>query len=189
MSDATAFLAARRSVPARMLTAPAPDRAALQPILTAALRVPDHGKLEPWRLIVIEAAALGRLSALVAERGAALGLDAEQVEKARSSWAGAPLIVAVVSRAAPHPKIPEGEQILSAGALCMNVVNAARAAGWGAAWLTGWPAYDRGFVEGGLGLGATEQVAGLVHIGTPPADLPPDRPRPDPARAVTWIAA
>lgn len=189
MPDAFAFLAARRSVPARMLTAPAPDRAALAPILTAALRVPDHGKLEPWRLIVIEAAALGRLSALVAERGAALGLDAEQVEKARSAWVGAPLIVAVVSRASPHPKIPEGEQILSAGALCLNLVNAAQAAGWGAAWLTGWPAYDRAFVEGGLGLAAGESVAGLVHIGTPPADLPPDRPRPDPDRAVTWIAA
>ena len=189
MSDALAFLAARRSVPARMLAAPAPDRAALAPILAAALRVPDHGKLEPWRLIVIGAAALGRLSALVAERGTALALDPEQVEKARTSWAGAPLIVAVVSRAGPHPKIPEAEQVLSAGALCLGLVNAAQAAGWGAAWLTGWPAYDRGFVETGLGLGATERVAGLVHIGTRPADLPPDRPRPDPARVVTWIDA
>ncbi len=188
MPDAFAFLASRRSVPARMLAAPAPDRAALTPILAAALRVPDHGKLEPWRLVVIEAPALRRLSALVAARGAALGLDAEGVEKARSSWAGAPLIVAVVARPAPHPKIPEGEQVLSAGALCVNLVNAAQAAGWGAAWLTGWPAYDRSVVEGGLGLGAGEWVAGLVHIGTPPADLPPDRPRPDPARVVSWVS-
>lgn len=189
MSQAKDFLATRRSVPARMLTAPAPDRAALEPILTAALRVPDHGKLEPWRLIVIEGPALQRLSALVAERGAALGLDAEGVEKARSSWAGAPLIVAVISRAAAHPKIPEGEQVLSAGALCMNVVNAAQAAGWGAAWLTGWPAYDRAFVEEGLGLAPAEGVAGFVHIGTAPAALPPDRPRPDLARVVTWVGA
>jgi nitroreductase len=188
MPDATAFLAARRSVPARMLAAPAPDRAALVPILTAALRVPDHGKLEPWRLIVIEAPALQRLSAQVAERGVALGFDPEQVEKARSSWAGAPMIVAVVSRAAAHPKIPEGEQVLSAGALCLNLVNAAQAAGWGAAWLTGWPAYDRSFVEGALGLGTGEWVAGLVHIGTAPAELPPDRARPDPARVITWVA-
>ena len=189
MSDALAFLATRRSVPARMLTAPAPDRTALAPILAAALRVPDHGKLEPWRLIVLEAPALGRLSGLVAERGAALGLDAEGIEKARTSWANAPLMIAVVSRAAPHPKIPEGEQVLSAGALCLNLVNAAQAAGWGAAWLTGWPAYDRGFVEAGLGLAPGEWVAGFVHIGTPPADLPPDRPRPDLARVVTWVGA
>lgn len=189
MTDAKDFLAARRSVPARMLTAPAPDRAALEPILTAALRVPDHGKLEPWRLIVLAAPALRRLSALVAGRGVALGLDAEAVEKARSSWAGAPLMVAAISRAAPHPKIPEGEQVLSAGALCLNIVNAAQAAGWGAAWLTGWPAYDREVVEKGLGLAPDEWVAGLVHIGTAPAALPPDRPRPDLARVVTWVDA
>lgn len=188
MTDAFAFLAARRSVPARMLAAPAPDERALRPILAAALRVPDHGKLEPWRLIVIEGPALQRLSGLVATRGAALALDAEQVEKARGTWAAAPLIVAVVARPAPHAKIPEREQLLSAGALCLSLVNAALAAGWGAAWLTGWPAYDRAFVEDGLGLAPTESVAGLVHIGTAPAELPADRRRPDLSDCVTRIA-
>ncbi len=191
MTDPTAFafLAARRSVPARALVLPAPDRAALEPILAAALRVPDHGKLEPWRLVVIERPALARMAALVAARGAALGLDPEQVEKARATWAGAPLVVAVVSRAAPHPKIPEREQLLSVGALCLGLVNAASAAGWGASWITGWPATDRPFLAEGPGLAPDETVAGFVHIGTAPTALPPDRPRPDLARRVAWIAA
>lgn len=187
MSDAFAFLAARRSHPAKMLTAPAPDRTALTAILAAALRVPDHGKLEPWRLIVLERAALDRLAAAAAARGAECGMDAETIGKGEGQFARSQLCVAVVASPKTSEKIPEVEQTLSAGALCLGVLNAALAAGWGANWLTGWPAYDRALVEGTLGLAPQEWIAGFVHIGTigPAA---PDRPRPDLARVVTWAA-
>ncbi len=185
---AMAFLATRRSHPAKLLTPPAPDRDALTAILTAALRVPDHGKLEPWRLIVLERAALDRLAALADARGAALSLDPETSAKGRTQFAGSSLCVAVIAAPVASPKIPQIEQTLSVGALCLGLLNAAHAAGWGANWLTGWPAHDRGFVEAGLGLGGTEWVAGFVHIGTITA-VPPDRPRPDLGRRVTWTDA
>lgn len=189
MTEAFAFLAARRSVPAKMLSRPAPDGAALDAILAAALRVPDHGKLEPWRLVVIEPGAAGRLAAELGARMAAAGQDAEAVAKARASWTGAPLIVAVVGCPRDSAKIPGIEQVLSAGALCAHLVNAAQAAGWGACWLTGWAAHDRGFVEAALDLAAAEWIAGFVHIGTAPAALPADRPRPDRTRLVTTLTA
>ncbi|HMO09895.1 MAG TPA: nitroreductase family protein, partial [Paracoccaceae bacterium] len=102
-------------------------------------------------------------------------------------FARSPLCVAVVASPKPSEKIPAIEQTLSAGALCLGLVNAALAAGWGANWLTGWPAYDRTLVEGALGLMPEEWVAGFVHIGTI-GSTAPDRPRPDPARIVTWAA-
>ena len=186
MTDAAAFLATRRSHPAKLLTAPVPDRAALTAILTAALRVPDHGKLEPWRLIVLERAALARLADLVTTLG--IGGDAEGVAKARGHLGTSSLAVVVVASPKESPKIPVIEQTLSAGALCVGIVNAAHAAGWGACWLTGAPAHDRAFMDQGLGLAPPEWVAGIVHIGTI-GNVPPDRPRPDPARAITWIDA
>ncbi|MGQ0567512.1 MAG: nitroreductase family protein [Gemmobacter sp.] len=186
MTDAFAFLSARRSHPAKTLTAPVPDRAALTVILAAALRVPDHGKLEPWRLIVLERAALSRLADLVTTLG--IGADAEAVAKARAPFDGSSLAVVVVASPKDSPKIPVMEQTLSTGALCVGIVNAAHAAGWGACWLTGAAAYDRTFMDRGLGLAAREWVAGIVHIGTI-GPVPPDRPRPDPARAVTWVSA
>ena len=185
MTDAFAFLSTRRSYPAKMLTGPVPDRAGLTAILTAALRVPDHGKLEPWRIIVLERAALARLADLVTTLGAETGADAEQVAKGRGQFDGSSLAVVVVASPRDSPKIPVIEQTLSAGALCVGVVNAAHAAGWGACWLTGAPAHDRAFMQRGLGLGPQEWVAGIVHIGTI-GNIPPDRPRPDPARVVTW---
>ena len=157
-------------------------------ILTAAARVPDHGKLEPWRFIVLERAAMGRLALLAAERAAALGMDAEQTGKGRGQFDAGHLAVVVVSSPKPSPKIPLIEQTLSAGALCLGLVNAAAAAGWGACWLSGWPSLDRGFVEVGLGLAPQESVAGIVHIGTGAAELLPDRPRPDVAALTRWMA-
>ena len=188
MTDAFAFLATRRSHSAKVLTAPVPDRAALTAILTAALRVPDHGKLEPWRIIVLERAALARLADLVATRGAETGAEPELVAKGRGQFDASSLAVVVVAAPRQSPKIPTMEQTLSAGALCMGVVNAAHAAGWGACWLTGAPAYDRAFIERGLGLAPPEWVAGIIHIGTI-GTVPPDRPRPDVARVVTWVGA
>lgn len=180
------FLLSRRSRPAKTLQAPAPDRAALAPILTAALRSPDHGKLEPWRLIVLERAALDRLADLAVTRGTALGLDPDQIEKTRATYADSPLAVAVVAAPVASEKVPEVEQLYSAGAVCLSLLNAALAAGWGANWLSGWASHDRGFVEEGLGLAPGESVAGLIHIGTERA-APPERPRPNLASTVTWM--
>ena len=179
------FLLTRRSRPAKTLAAPAPDRAALRPLLTAAARSPDHGKLEPWRFVVLERAALDRLAALAVARGAALGLDADKIEKARTQFADSLLAVAVVSAPKPSDKIPRIEQVYSAGAVCLALLNAALAAGWGANWLSGWASHDRDFVEGGLGLSPDEAVAGLIHIGTE-TTAPPERPRPDLDAITTW---
>ncbi|TCP41410.1 nitroreductase family protein [Rhodovulum marinum] len=179
------FLLTRRSRPAKTLRAPAPDRDALRPILTAAARTPDHGKLEPWRFIVLERGALDRLAGLVRTRGAALGLAAEAIDKAAAAYEGSPLAVAVIAAPKPSDKIPEIEQLYSAGAVCLALVNAALAAGWGANWLSGWPSHDREFVESGLGLSPHERVAGVIHIGTETA-APPERPRPDLDAITTW---
>ena len=182
------FLLTRRSCPAKTLGLPVPTRDQLAPILTAAVRAPDHGKLEPWRLIVLERAALARLADLARTRGPALGLDADQVAKVVSQYADAHLAVAVVSVPRPTEKIPQIEQTLSAGAVCLSLLNAALASGWGANWLTGWAAHDAEFCAQGLGLNLGEWVAGIVHIGTP-SSATPERPRPDLAAITTWMDA
>jgi nitroreductase len=178
------FLMARRSRPAKLFSLPVPDRAQLDEILTAALRVPDHGKLEPWRLVVVQGAAFARIADLAEARAHELGGDAEKVAKGRGQYDLGKLAVVVLSSPKPAPKVPVVEQLLSAGALCFGIVNAAEAAGWGACWLTGWPAHDPAFAARAFGCTEGETVAGIVHIGTPPADAP-DRPRPDLQRLVT----
>lgn len=180
------FLLTRRSRPAKMLRPPAPDNAQLARLLEAAARVPDHGKLEPWRFVVLERAALARFANRILARGAELGIDAEKAAKAASAFAESPMIVAVVASPKPSAKIPEIEQTLSAGAVCLGLVNAALASGWGANWLTGWVASDKDILKE-LGLSAQEWVAGFIHIGTAQA-TPPERPRPDIAALTTWIA-
>lgn len=182
------FLMTRRSHPARTLTAPAPDRAALTPLLTAALRVPDHGKLEPWRLVVLKRPALDRLAALAATRAAALGLAPDRAAKGISQFAESPLAVAVISAPVASDKVPLVEQMHSAACVALSLTNAALAAGWGAAWLTGWPAYDRPFLAEGLALAEGESLVGFVHIGSA-SGAPPERPRPDLATRVRWDAA
>lgn len=184
--EAFAFLETRRSAPAKLFTDPVPGRAELERILAAALRVPDHGKLEPWRLIVLGAAEFPRLADLAEARARELGGDDEKIAKGRGQYDLGRLAVAVISSPKDSEKIPQSEQLLSAGALCMNLVHAATAAGWGACWLTGWPAHDPVFRARAFGCSEGETVAGIVHIATPPATLPPDRPRPDPARLVQW---
>lgn len=181
------FLLSRRSRPARTLTLPVPSAEALRPILTAALRTPDHGKLEPWRLIVLEKGAMPRLARLAEARAAALGLDEERSFKGRSQFESSHLAVVVVGAPKRSEKVPEIEQVLSAGAACLGLLNAAEAAGWGANWLTGWPAQDRGFVTEGLGLQDQEFVAGIIHIGSETI-APPERPRPDVASLTTWVS-
>ncbi len=179
------FLLTRRSPPAKTLSLPAPSRTELVPILTAGLRVPDHGKLEPWRLIVLERAGLDRLADLTQERARTLGYDDEKTEKGRGQFTRSPLCVAVVETRRSIEKVHALEQTYSAGAVCLSLVNAALASGWGASWITGWPAHDAELAASALGLGPDERVAGFIHIGTPSA-APPERPRPDLGVSVTW---
>lgn len=181
------YLATRNSYPAKAMTGPAPTRDELTAILTAATRVPDHGKLEPWRLVVIEKPAMARLAELAEARAKELGGDAEKIEKGRGQFDRGHLAVVVISSPKPVEKIPPVEQLLSAGALCMNIVHAATAAGWGANWLTGWVSHDATFAARAFGCTDGECVAGIVHIATPAAAMP-ERPRPDLSRIVTWAS-
>jgi nitroreductase len=185
---ALAFLSNRRSRPAKLFSLPVPTRDQLTEILTAAVRVPDHGKLEPWRLIVVQGAAFRRLADLAEARAGELGGDAEMVAKGRGQYDLGKIAVVVIASPKPSPKIPAVEQLMSAAVLCFGIVNAAEAAGWGACWLTGWPAHDAAFAARAFGCAEGETVAGIVHIGTPPADGP-DRPRPDLSKIVTWVEA
>ncbi|UOA25711.1 nitroreductase [Pseudosulfitobacter sp. DSM 107133] len=181
------FLLTRRSRPAKTLTTPVPDRATLDQLLTAAARTPDHGKLEPWRFIVIEKTAMPRLADLAETRGKVLGLDEEQIGKGRSQFDMGHLAVAVIEVHVPSPKIPALEQTYSAGAVCLSLLNAALAAGWGANWLSGWPSHDRVFMQEAFKLKDNERIAGLIHIGTE-TTAPPERPRPDVAAKTTWLS-
>ena len=180
------FLLTRRSRPAKTLTGPVPDVQVLTTILTAAARTPDHGKLEPWRFIILDKTALTRIAGDVAARGGALTLSAEQIAKAVAQFANADLAVVVVSAPVKSEKVPLIEQVYSAGAVCLSLLNAALAAGWGANWLSGWASHDRMFVEQNLGLTSDESVAGIIHIGTETSP-PPERPRPDLDRITTWV--
>lgn len=182
---AFAFLAARQSQAAKLFSGPVPSRAELEPILTAALRVPDHGKLEPWRLIVLTRPDMMRLADMAEARARALGGDAEKIDKGRGQFDRGGLAVVVISSPQDVPKIPLAEQVLSAGALCLGLVNAATAAGWGANWLSGWVAHDGPFCTQAFGCTGAETVAGIVHIGTTGTPAP-ERPRPDVSRVVQW---
>lgn len=169
------YLATRRTIPANQMGEPGPDADTLDAMLTLAVRVPDHGKLAPWRFIVFadeaRAEAGRRIAAVAREKGNSANLEVEETRFTR-----APVVVAVVSTAAPHVKIPEWEQVLSAGAVCLNLVHAATAHGYSAQWLTEWIAYDDD-AKAALGIAPREKVAGFIHIGTP--QVPPtERDRP-----------
>lgn len=173
-----AHLATRRSSKPFHLVEPGPDPAQRDAILTLAARCPDHGKLAPWRFIVFEGEARARAGDLLAA-AAALQPDATEqtIAAVRGSLLRSPCVVAVISTARVNPKIPEWEQILSAGALCHNLLLAAEAFGFGAVWLTGWPAYDDA-AKAALGVAPEEKVAGFIYIGmqSQPAE---ERARPD----------
>ncbi len=185
--QAMEFLLSRRSRPAKTLKGPAPDDEALRTLLTAAARTPDHGKLEPWRFIVLKGDALQRLAATVRSTGERLGKDADTIAKAEGAFSNSPLCVAVVEVQKPSEKIPAIEQTYSAGAVCLALLNAALASGWGANWLSGWASHDRTFVQEALGLGSDEKIAGFLHIGTE-TSAPPERPRPDLDAITSWVS-
>lgn len=180
------FLMTRRSRPAKTLQLPVPSRDQLMPILTAAGRTPDHGKLEPWRFIVIQGGAMARLADLAETRGQALGKSPEDIIKGRGQFDQGHLAVVVVEVQKPSDKIPAIEQTYSAGSVCLALLNAALASGWGANWLSGWASHDREFAAQGLNLAPHERIAGIIHIGTERV-VPPERPRPNIETLTEWV--
>ncbi|MGB8277617.1 MAG: nitroreductase [Methylovirgula sp.] len=189
MNATIELLKTRRSAPAMSLAEPGPTAAELETLLSVASRVPDHGKLAPFRFILFQGEGRAKASEIIAEVFAAAHpeADADQLRVERKRLALAPLVIAVVSRAGPHEKIPEWEQVLTAGAVCMNLIIAANALGFAAVWLTEWYAYDRAVLQR-LGLASSEKIAGFVHIGRNPAPRD-DRPRPALADIVTTFGA
>lgn len=181
------FLLSRRSRPAKSLGLPIPSKEELQPILQAAARSPDHGKLVPWRFVVLERAALERLADLAEQRGYEKELREAECEKARKMYDDGHLAVAVIEVEKASQSIPKLEQTYSAGAVCLALLNAALASGWGANWLSGWPTHDRAFMEKGLGLAEHERVAGLIFLGTEQS-TPMERPRPDLDTITSWVS-
>lgn len=178
MSNPLSFLLQRHSIPSRQLGEPAPAGAQLRALLEAAIRVPDHGKLVPFRLIALRGEAKRLFGARLAERALQREPDLSEAkqEKERTRYDFAPLVLVVVARVTADSKVPPIEQQMAAGCVAYNLMLGAHALGYGAQWLTGWAAYDA-HVAGLLRLAATEQVIGFVHIGTPVIDVP-DRERP-----------
>lgn len=188
--EALALLRNRRSLQLRSLVAPGPSGEELEALLTLASRVPDHGRLVPWRFIVLEgdarAAAGARLDALYLRQNP--DLPTVKATMWRDYLMRAPVTVVLVSRPDPAGKVPQFNQVLSAGAAGMALVMAAAALGYGAQWLLKWPGRDPE-AAALLGVGASEKVAGFIHLGSP-AELPADRPRPPLADIVTrWTPA
>ena len=181
LTDPLRFLDARRSVPSKQLGTPGPDDATLLRMLASAVRVPDHGKLVPFRFLRIQGEARHALGERLAARTLHLDPAAADavVAKDRARFSHAPVIITVVARLTSGHKVPEQEQLLTAGSVCFALLQSAQALGFGAQWLTGWMAYDDAVAET-LGLAADEKIAGFIHIGTPQLDAP-ERERPDPA--------
>jgi nitroreductase len=182
------FLLARKSVPIQDLGEPAPSEAEIAKMLRVATRVPDHGRLAPWRFILYRGEARYRigemLAALAVEREGEL--PEPRLDKERTRFSRAPLVIGVIHCPKENPSIPQWEMLLSGAAAAMNLVLAANALGYGSNWITNWYADDaKGRLL--LGLAPNERVVGFIHIGTvgaAAADLP-DRPRPDPAALVS----
>ena len=181
------YLAIRRSIPAFQMRGPGPDRAEIEEILRLGMRVPDHGKIAPWRFIVYsgnERVRIGEeLLAMALKKKPDLPEEMINVEKTR--FTRAPIVIGVISTAAPHFKIPEWEQVMSAGAVCLNLLMAANAMGYVSNWLTEWFAFDEDAFPI-IGVKPGEKVAGFIHIGS--TDFPAvERPRPAIADTVTWF--
>jgi nitroreductase len=189
MNETVDLLRTRRSAAPVMLAGPGPTEDERDLLLTIAARVPDHGKLAPFRFIVFEGAARDKAGAIIAAAFVKANPEADEnrIEAERKRLAFAPLVIGVVSRAAPHEKIPQWEQVLAAGAVCMSLVIAANAMGFATAWLTEWYAYDRAVMER-FGLAESEKIAGFIHIGRHPGPRE-DRPRPALAELVTFFGA
>ena len=181
-----AALDSRLSVPTRQLADPGPDDNQLQWILRSASRVPDHGKRVPFRFLRIAGDARTALAdatiARLLEREANPGDGA--IEKLRHRFTLPPLTIAVIAKLGEDEKIPVSERFSTVSCVCLLLLQAAQAEGYGAQWLTGWPCYDRPLLEKTLGLQPDEQLVGTIAMGTPQVDVP-DRERPDSATLLT----
>jgi nitroreductase len=173
------LLLSRRSGSAKAMTGPGPNPAELRQILAAGARVPDHGKLAPWRFILFEGEARTRFGEMLVEVLLAdePGANEVRIDMERGRFLRAPLVVAVVSRVVENPKAPEWEQVLSAGAACQNMLIAAHSLGYVGNWISEWYGFDRRVLER-LGLAANERIAGYLYFGQSAAPLE-ERPRPD----------
>ena len=179
LSEALERISSRRSVKAMDLQEPGPNPESLSTILGSALRVPDHGKLGPWRLVVFEHEDRAAFGDILAARWQALNPNANeaQIRFEQNRFMRAPTVVAVISERQAGHKIPEWEQILSAGAVCQNLLVAASLAGFAAQWLTEWYTYDE-HIQSLFNIGEHEDIAGFVYLGS--AERKPDeRARPD----------
>lgn len=184
--DVLDFLLTRRSRPAKTLGTDAPDRATLETLLTAASRTPDHGKLVPWRFIVLTDDRLRRdIAATATARMEAMALDADKIEKNARAFSYGGAIVVVIASPKPSEKIPAWEQELAAGGVCLALLNATLAAGWGANWLTGPVCRDASFLASAFGCVDGEFVAGFIHIGNETV-TPADRDRPELSAITEW---
>lgn len=169
MGETIEFLQKRRSVLARNMTAPGPNEAQLRTLLSIAARVPDHGKLAPWRFVVLQGDDRAKLGAIAAK-----ALDDDSVA---AHYERAPTVIAVLACPVAHPKIPRSEMILSAGAACMNLLTAAQSMGFAAQWLTGAAAYEADILKA-LGGQDGDEIAGFIYLGTA-TEAPSERARPD----------
>lgn len=183
-AETLTLLARRRSTKVVHFTDQGPTSAEIDALLALAARVPDHGKLGPWRFVVIEGHARAHAGEALAQAIANdEGVDESRRAAARETFLRAPVCVMVVSTAAPHPKIPEWEQQLSAGAACFALLLGAHAMGYGGCWLTGWPAYVAR-ARAALGVAEGERVAGFIHLGVA-REAPTERVRADWAARVS----
>ncbi|MDP1699696.1 MAG: nitroreductase [Aestuariivirga sp.] len=190
LTSPLAFLKTRKSGSVKALGLPGPNPGQISEILDIAVRVPDHGKLTPWRFVLFEGVARSEIGKVFAERWKVLYPDhgEDSIAFQRGLFLRAPVVIVVVSTAGPHVKIPEWEQLLSSAAVCYNTVLAATAMGFDAQWQTDWVAYDPEAMAA-MGLKGSERVAGIICIGTATVPLE-DRPRPDPQTLLTrWVKA
>lgn len=179
-ADILAFLDSRISVKGRDMTEPGPSKKELKTIIETALRVPDHGKLKPWRVVIIEKTGREKLNKAGLKLFERENPDASELalEKERSRFSHAPclLVVASIFDKSVFDAIPKRDQLLSGGALCMNILHAAHALGYTGSWITGWPAYHKEFPKK-LGLPKKAKICGFIYLGTPKKE-PEDRKRP-----------
>lgn len=178
MSPLLEHLLTRRTVPAKQMSGPGPDEDALETLLTIGMRVPDHGKLAPWRYIIFQGAAREKAGALCLARYEALKGPLSDEIRARelTRFTRVPLVICVVASLNDQAKVPVWEQEMSAGAVCMNLVHGAKAIGYSAQWLSEWYSYDEEMLAA-FGVQAHEKVAGFIAVGSPDV-APSERPRP-----------
>lgn len=180
------FLSKRRSTSYRNLVLPIPDDKEILSILKIATRSPDYGALEPWRFLIFKKDFLTNISLQIDFLGKKEKLNKDLLEKQKNVFLNSPLIITVIFSPKTHVKISRDEQLLSTGGVCLALLNACNAYGWGANWLTGWTTKQNVFLKEVLGLSQTESVAGYIHVGTV-KEKPLERKRPTIENLISWM--